>query len=103
MIVSREISTDIIVYLREKKEMPIADIAKTMDTSPNFIQFVINEKLILTTEHINTYLKNTNTHFWEFALEAIPLNHMSKKAKNRVLLCKRMAEYTNKKENEENP
>ncbi len=71
MIVSKEISTDIIKYLQEKKGQSVDDIARDMGSSPDFIQFVIDEKLSLTSNHINTYLKNTNTQFWKFAIEAI--------------------------------
>ena len=88
MIVSREVSTDIVKYLQEKKGMSVADISKAMGTSPEFIDFVVHEKLKLTSDHINTYLKNTNTHFWEFAVEAIPMEHLPEKARNRVNLCK---------------
>ncbi len=97
MIVSKEVSTDIVEYLREKKGISIADIAMVMDTSPEFINFVIEKKLQLTSGHIGTYLKNTNSCFWEFALEAIPMNHLSEKAKSRLNLCKTIAYHLEKK------
>jgi len=97
MIVSREISIDILQYLQNKKEMSIIDIAAAMGASPDFIELAIKNKLKLTSEHINTYLKNTNTHFWEFALEVIPANHLSEKAKNRISLCKDIANHIKKK------
>jgi len=92
MDISREISTDIMVYL-QKKGQSVADIATSMSTSPEFIQFVIDQKLKLTPKHINTYLKNQDIAFWKFATEAISENHLSESAKKRIQLCKQISDH----------
>ena len=95
MNVSKEISADIMLYL-QKKGQSIDSIAKSMSTSPEFIQFVIDKKLQLTSKHIDSYLKNANILFWRFAMEAIPMGHLPKKAKKRVMLCKEINDHIEK-------
>ena len=97
MEISKEISTDIIVYLQKKKGQSVNDIATSMSTSPEFIQFVIEEKLKFTTEHINTYLKNKDIKFWEFAIEAIPIDHIPEKSRKKMMIYKQMADLIKKK------
>ncbi len=99
MDISREISTDIMKYLLEKKGQSVADIATSMSSSPEFIQFVIEKKLRLTPEHINTYLKNQNVAFWEFAIEAISENHLPKPTIKKIKLCKQLSDHIKKSEN----
>jgi Mn-dependent DtxR family transcriptional regulator len=97
MNVSKKISTDIMKYLQENKEMSIEDIAKAMSASPNHIQEVINKKAYLKSEDIDSYTKNQGIRFWEFAIEAIPMGHLSEKTKNKVLLCQQISSHIKKK------
>ena len=97
MNVSREVSGDIVKYLQNKKGQSISDIAKSMDTSPSHIQNVINKKENLRSNDINAYLKNNNIHLWQFAIKAIKIEHLSPKAKKKVLLCKELSEHIKKK------
>jgi hypothetical protein len=97
MDISREISTDIMVYL-QKKGQSVADIATSMSTSPEFINFVIERKLRLTPKHINAYLKNQNIAFWEFATEAIPEKHLPKSVSKKIQLCKQISDHIKKVE-----
>ena len=93
MVISREISTDIMKYLQEEKGLSVNDIADAMSTSPEFIQFVIDEKLLLTTEHINAYTDYKDIRFWEFAIEAIPMDHLPPKARKKVQICKELTDH----------
>jgi len=97
MDISREISTDIVVYL-QKKGQSVADIATNMSTSPEFINFVIEQKLRLTPEHINAYLKNQNIAFWEFVIEAIPETHLPKSVSKKIQICKQISDHIKKVE-----
>ena len=85
MNVSREISTDIMKYLQEKKGMSINDMALATDSSPEFINLVLENKLTLTSDHINAYVKNKEIRFWELAIEAIPMDHMSEKSRKKII------------------
>lgn len=96
MEISREISTDIMQYLIEKKGQSVNDIAEFMSSSPEFVQFVIEKKLRLTSDHINNYLKKADLKFWEFAIEAIPMNHLPNKSRKKILLCKEISDHIDK-------
>ena len=96
MDISKKISIDIMKYLQEQKGMSIDDIAESMSTSPEFIQFVIEGKLKLTSNHINSYTQKNNLRFWEFAIKSIPMSHISSKAKKRIQLCKEISDHIKK-------
>jgi hypothetical protein len=96
MNVSWEASVDIMKYLQEKKGQSVDDIASSMNASPEHIQKVANKKEQLTIEDVNAYLKTNDLHFWEFAIEAIPLSHLTPKAKKRILLCQELANHIKK-------
>ena len=96
MDISREISTDIIKYLQEKKGQSVDDISTSMSSSPEFIQFVIEKKLRLTPKHINAYLKNQDIAFWEFAMEAIHENHLPESIMKKIQLCKQISDHLEK-------
>ena len=98
MNISREISVDIIKYLQEKKGHSVNDIAIAMSTSPEFIQFVIEEKLPLTSDHINNYTKNKHIRFWELAIEAIPEDHLPPKVAKKIQICKELSDHIKKSE-----
>jgi hypothetical protein len=96
MVVSREVSVDILKYLQEKKGLSVADIAKDMSTSPEFIQFVIEGTLPLTSDHINNYTKANDMRFWELAIEAIPEEHLTEKASKKIKICKQLSDHIKK-------
>ena len=75
------------LYL-QKKGQSIDDIAKSMDTSPEFIQFVMDKKLQFTPKHIDSYLKNTNKHFWEFAIEAIHIGFENALRRKKTMILR---------------
>ena len=77
--------------------MSINEIAESMGTDPNYIKNAIKGKKIITIEQINHYTHHKGIHFWEFVLDAIPLNHLSEKTKNRILLCKELSDHIKKK------
>jgi len=89
-MLSRNISTDIIQYLQNKKGKSVDDIAQAMGTSPKHIQNIIDKKALLEKENIDIYLKNTNIQFWQFALEHIQMKHLPEKVKKRIFLCKKI-------------
>lgn len=99
MVISREISVDIMKYLQNKKGLSIADIAKAMSTSPEFIQFVIEGKLPLTSDHVNNLTHNMNIRFWQLADDAIPDNHLPPKVLKKVKICKEISEHIEKSKN----
>ena len=91
------ISLDILYHLQTKKGLSVDSIAASFNTSPDFIKKALKKKEALTSEQLNTYLKKENKHFWEFAFEAIPLNHLSKKAQDRILLCRDLSKIVKKR------
>jgi len=95
-MISKDISIDIMQYLQTVEELSVDDISKSMGTTPEYIEKVISKKTVLEQKHIETHLKNTNTHFWEFALKAIKMKHLSKKVKEKVLLCEKLAKNKKK-------
>lgn len=98
---SMEISKRIIQYLQSEKELSIEEIASLMDVSPYYIENVVNNKSSLSSEHIGTYLNKTNTHFWEFAINAIGIEKLPEKIKKKVLICKQISEHIEKKKKKE--
>ncbi len=88
---------DIARYLQEDKKLSVDDIAKSMGTTADHIKNVISKKETFTAQDLKEYLESSKLHFWEFAIEAIPLNHLSEKAKGRVLLCQEISAHINKK------
>ena len=97
MNISKEISIDIIQYLHQKKGTSIDDIAKSMSTTPDHIQNIIDYKSTLQIENIDNYLQNKNVKFWQFASETIPVEHLSPKIRNKIQLCRELSEYIEKK------
>jgi len=92
----KEVSMDIIIYLRGKKEMSVDDIAIAMSTNASHIDDVITQKSTLNSENLESYLKNKNLKFWEFAIEAIPMDRLSPQVRKKVLLCKELSGYIKK-------
>ena len=96
---SNIVSIDIIKYLQEKKGYTVADIALIMETTPQNILDIYNNKYNLTSCNVDSYLNYANLKFWEFALEAIPLAHLPEKAKKKIFICKELSDYIKSKNN----
>jgi len=96
MNISKKISDDILKYLQNKKGMSIKDIAEAMSSTPDHIQKVIDQKELLTSDHINQYLNNKNVRFWELALEAIPKDHLTPKVAHKIKVCKDIYDHINR-------
>ncbi len=96
MGISRKISTDIMKYLQEKKGQSVDDLAKAMSLSSTHIQEIIDKKTILTVDNIYSYLKHQNQKFWEFAFEAIPMDHLSPKSRKKLQICKELSDHIKK-------
>jgi len=75
----------------------VVEIAAAMDTTTTHIDNVISNKEQFTSEDLNAYLKYSGLRFWEFAIRVIPLEHLTPKARDRVLLCKELSEHIKKK------
>jgi len=88
---------DIENYLQKEKKLSVDEIAASMNTTPERVENIINKKDNFTSEDINSYLKFSGFHFWEFTLKAIPLNHLSEKTKKRVIICKEISDHLKKK------
>lgn len=84
-------------YLQESEQLSVDDIAAAMDTTTTHINNVISNKEQFTSEDLNSYLKYSGLRFWQFAIKAIPLNHLSTKARDRILLCKELSAHIKKK------
>ena len=96
MEISKVISLDIIQHLKEQEGLSINEIAEVMSTTPTHIQEVINKKSQLTSEDLNQYLKNKDIKFWEFAIDAIPTNHLSPQTKKKIQICKDLNDHLRK-------
>ena len=95
-MISNVVSIDIIKYLQEEKNLSINEISQFMGTTVNHINDILETKQVLTSDNITFYLKYSGLHFWEFAIKAIPLDHLTKKARNRILLCQKLSEHIKK-------
>ena len=98
-MVSKRVSIDIIRYLQKEKNLSIEEISKSMNTSVNHIKSILNSQQTLSSNHIDSYLKYANLHFWELAIAAIPMRYLSKKTQNKILICKEISEYIKKNQN----
>jgi len=76
--------------------MSIDDIAKVMNSTNEHIQKIINKKAFLKSENLQSYFKNTNTLFWELAVEADLLQYLPPKIKKNVLLCQHLSQSIKK-------
>ncbi len=97
-MISRVISQDIANYLQ--KELSAKEIAASMDATLDHIEKVLKKKETFTAPDVAAYLKSSKLHFWEFAIAAIPMDHLPKKARNRITLCKEISAHLKKKKNE---
>ena len=91
------ISIEIVNYLKDKKKCSIENIAKSMGTSQEHIQDILNHKSFLKEDQILFYLKTTNTHFYDFFYEAIDLKLLPKKTREKILFCKKLSDRIKKK------
>ncbi len=97
MDVSIKISIDIIRYLQKKKGQSINDISKVMSTTPDHIQKILNKKSTLKSENIHNLLQNNNLRFWEFASEAILIEHLPQKTREKIQICRKLTDRLKKK------
>jgi len=88
---------DIVKYLQKDQKLSVEEIATSMDTTVDHISKVIEKEEQFTEEDLNSYLKFSKLHFWEFAFEAIPLSHLTEKAKDRIKLCQKISTHIKKK------
>ena len=98
MVMSKRISLDVLAYL-QKEGHSVEEIASFMDTTVKNIKNIANpyKKATLDIKNINSYLETANLKFWELAIKAIPLHHLSKKARTRVLFCKEVSDRIKRK------
>ena len=96
-MISKTISIDILKYLQEDEKLSVEEIAAAMGTDVDHINEIIKRKKHFTAADLESYLKSSGLHFWEFAIKAIPLNHLPEKAKDRVLFCKQLSDQIKKK------
>ena len=87
---------DIVKYLREDQKLSVKDISTSMNTTVSHVEKVISKREQFTPEDINEHIKSSKLHLWEFTLLAIPLNHLTEKTKNRILLCKEISDHLKK-------
>jgi len=78
-------------------ETPNNTLWCAMGTTPDHIKNVLKSKASFETPDINHCVKFLNIHFWEFVLAAIPLEHLSEKAKSKILFCKEVSDQMKKK------
>lgn len=83
--------------MQKEEKLSAKEIAASMDATLDHIEKVLKKKEIFTGQDLEAYLKSSKLHFWEFAIAAIPLSHLSEKAKNRVTLCKDISAHLKKK------
>ncbi len=88
---------DIVKYLQEEQNLSVENIATSMNTTISHVEKVIDKKEQFTPEDINAHIESSKLHLWEFTLLAIPLNHLTEKTKNRILLCKEISDHLKKK------
>ena len=95
-MVSRIVSKDILQYLQGEKKLSVFDIAVSMNASADHIVGIINQKEQFTAKDLDSYLESSKLHFWEFAIKAIPLNHLPQKARKNVLICQEISDRLKK-------
>ena len=89
-------SVDIVKYLIEKKEMSVDDIAKAMDSTDKHIKKIISKKETLTAEDLKSYLKNTESAFWELSYESGILDQLPKKTSKKIMICQQLSQHIKK-------
>ena len=92
-MISKNMSVDIVKYLQKKKEMSIDEIATAMESAPEHIQEIVDKKSSITANDLSSYLKNTETRFWEIAVDAELLKYLPQKTKKNVLLCQEISQH----------
>lgn len=70
-----------------------------MDTTIDHVEKVLKKKETFTGQDMEAYLKSSKLHFWEFAVAAIPMDHLHDRARNRITLCKEINAHLKKKKN----
>lgn len=95
-MISKEISSDILIYLKQVKGYSIEEMANATGSSTIHIDNIINNKSLFTAENINFYLKFSNTSFWKFAYDAIPLDHLNEKSRKKIKICKELSDHIKK-------
>lgn len=87
-MISKIISIDIIRFLLESKDFTKESLSKSMDISVKNINKVLKKKISLSQEHINNFSKNEEYKIWQLMYDAIPPNHLSEKAREKIELCR---------------
>ena len=88
---------DILKYLQKEKNLSVDEISAAMNTTTSHINNIISQKELFDGQDLEEYLKSSGLRFWEFAVKAIPIDHLPEKAKDRVLLCKEIASHIKNK------
>jgi len=96
-MISKIISIDIIHFLLESKGFTKESLSESMGISVEDINKVLKSKIALSQEHIDTFSKNEEYKIWQLMYDAIPLNHLSKKAREKIELCRLLSKRLRKK------
>ena len=95
-MISKEISSDILIYLKQVKGYSIEEMANATGSSIIHINNIINSKSLFTAKNINFYLKFANISFWKFAYKAISLEHLNEKSRKKMKICKELSDHIKK-------
>jgi hypothetical protein len=96
-MISKEISIDILQFLLGEKGYSKEELASAMDISIKDIDRILKKKIPLEQKHICNFSKNEKYKVWRLMLNAIPPKHLSKKALEKLELCRILSERKNKR------
>jgi len=96
-MITKAISLDIVHYLIEKRGYSLKEAADALGTSKSHIRQIQKKKEALSPENFQILLKNLNMRFFEFAVEAINLDHLPEESRKKILLCKELSDHIKKK------
>lgn len=68
-----------------------------MGISVEDINRILKKKISLNQEHINNFSKNEEYKIWQLMYDAIPPNHLSEKAREKIKLCRLLSKRLRKK------
>lgn len=88
---------DILHFLLEKKGYSEEELSKSMGIPIEDLKKILKKKSGLDQKHLYNFSKSENYKIWEIMLGAIPPYHLSKKAKDKLELCKILSDRKKKR------
>ena len=96
-MLSLPISRFIVRYILTENGYSHKELAEIMGLTLDDIDKIVDGKKILPKDSLETFLKISNTRFWELAYKAVPKKHFPPKTWEKIILCKTLAKSMKKR------